>query len=167
MKNIPDQSHVFLDTNILLYALADHPRFGRGCNTLLARVHRGDVTGYISSVVLNELIHKLVIGEVSEKIGLKPGQVIQHLKRNPEALEKLEAYAIVDEVETAYHLIVLDVTIDIFRTARRLMKVHHLMSNDALHLEVMQKSNLQNLVSNGPDFDGIDGIHVWKARENA
>jgi len=166
MKNIPDQSHVFLDTNILLYALADHPRFGRWCNTLLDRVHRGDVTGYISGVVLNELIHKLVIGEVAEKIGLKPGQVIQHLKRNPEALEKLEAYAIVDEVETAYNLIILDVTIDIFRAARRLMKVHHLMSNDALHLAVMQKSNLQNLVSNDPDFDGIDGIDVWKPRES-
>jgi predicted nucleic acid-binding protein len=78
----------------------------------------------------------------------------------------LEAYAIVDEVETAYNLIILDVTIDIFRTARRLMKVHHLMSNDALHLAMMQKSNLQNLVSNDPDFDGIDGIHVWKPRES-
>lgn len=166
MKNIPDQSHVFLDTNILLYALADHPRFGRWCNTFLDRIHRGDVTGYISGVVLNELIHKLVIGEVAEKIGLKPGQVIQHLKRNPEALEKLEAYAIVDEGETAYNLIILDVTIDIFRAARRLMKVYHLMSNDALHLAVMQKSNFQNLVSNDPDFDGIDGIHVWKPRES-
>ena len=166
MKNIPDQSHVFLDTNILLYALADHLRFGRWCNTLLDRVHRGDVTGYISGIVLNELIHKLVIGEVAEKTGLKPGQVIQHLKRNPEALEKLEAYTIVDEIETAYNLIILDVTIDIFRTARRLMKVHHLMSNDALHLAVMQKSNLQNLVSNDPDFHGIDGIHVWKPRES-
>lgn len=166
MKSIPAQGHVFLDTNILLYALADHPRFGPWCNSLLDRVHRGDVTGYISGIVLNELIHKLVIGEVAEKIGLKPGQVIQHLKRNPEALEKLEAYAIVDEVETAYNLIILDVTIDIFRAARRLMKVHHLMSNDALHLAVMQKSNLQNLVSNDPDFDGIDGIDVWKPRES-
>ena len=146
--------------------MADHLRFGRWCNTLLDRVHRGDVTGYISGIVLNELIHKLVIGEVAEKTGLKPGQVIQHLKRNPEALEKLEAYTIVDEIETAYNLIILDVTIDIFRTARRLMKVHHLMSNDALHLAVMQKSNLQNLVSNDSDFHGIDGIHVWKPREN-
>jgi predicted nucleic acid-binding protein len=73
MKSIPDQGHVFLDTNILLYALADHPRFGPWCNSLLDRVHRGDVTGYISGIVLNELIHKLVIGEVAEKIGLKPG----------------------------------------------------------------------------------------------
>jgi predicted nucleic acid-binding protein len=59
-------------------------------------------------------------------------------------------------------LIILEVTIDIFRTARRLMKVHHLMSNDALHLAVMQGAGIRNLVTNDPDFDRVEGIRVWK-----
>ena len=114
MIGIPSHSQVFLDTNILLYAVTDHPRFGQWCNTLLDRIHRGDVTGHVSAIVLNEFIHKLIIGEVAQKTGLKPGQVIQHLKRKPEALEKLEAYAIVDEVDTGYDLIILEVTANIF-----------------------------------------------------
>lgn len=167
MIEISSHSKVFLDTNILLYAVTDHPRFGQWCNTLLDRIHRGDVAGYVSAVVLNEFIHKLIIGEVAQKTGLKPGQVIQYLKRKPEALEELATYAIVDEVDTRYDLIILEVTADIFRIARRLMQAYRLMSNDALHLAVMQKSNLQNLVTNDSDFDGIEGVHVWKPRESA
>jgi len=166
MIEISSHSKVFLDTNILLYAVTDHPRFGQWCNALLDRIHRGDVTGYVSAVVLNEFIHKLIIGEVAQKTGIKPGQVIQYLKRKPEALEELEAYAIVDEVDTSYDLIILEVTADIFRIARRLMQAYRLMSNDALHLAVMQKSNLQNLVTNDSDFDGIEGVHVWKPGES-
>lgn len=165
MIGIPSNSQVFLDTNILLYAVIDHPRFGQWCNTLLDRIHRGDVIGHVSAIVLNEFIHKLIIGEVAQKTGLKPGQVIQHLKRKLEALEKLEAYAIVDEVDTGYDLIILEVTADIFRMALQLIQSHRLMSNDALHLAVMQKNNLQNLVTNDSDFDGIEGIHVWKPQE--
>ena len=82
MKDLPDKSHVFLDTNILLYAVTDHPRFGLWCNTLLDRIHRGDLTGYISGIVLNEFIHKLIIGEVAEKTGIKPSQVVQYLKHH-------------------------------------------------------------------------------------
>ena len=167
MIEISSHSKVFLDTNILLYAVTDHPRFGQWCNTLLDRIHRGDVTGYVSAVVLNEFIHKLIIGEVAQKTGLKPGQVIQYLKRKPEALEELETYAIVDEVDARYDLIILEVTADIFRMARRLMQAYRLMSNDALHLAVIQKSNLQNLATNDSDFDGIEGVHVWKPQESA
>jgi len=87
------------------------------------------------------------------------------LKHHREELEKLDAYEISDEVENGYGLIILELTTDTFPTARRLMQLHRLMSNDALHLAVMQKNNLQNLVTNDTDFDGIEGIHTWKPRE--
>ena len=37
MRNIPDNTQVFLDTNIFLYAITEHPRFGLWCNALLDR----------------------------------------------------------------------------------------------------------------------------------
>ena len=36
-------SVLFLDTNILIYALTEHPRFGRWCDDLLTRISRGEV----------------------------------------------------------------------------------------------------------------------------
>ncbi|MDL1961521.1 MAG: hypothetical protein LWX01_07455 [Deltaproteobacteria bacterium] len=52
MIGIPSHSQVFLDTNILLYAVTDHPLFGQWCNTLLDRIHRRDVTGHVSAIVI-------------------------------------------------------------------------------------------------------------------
>jgi len=119
MSDIPKHSRVFVDTNILLYALTDHLRFGAWSNALLDRIHRGDLVGYVSAIVLNELIH----------------------------------------------LVILGVSAEIFLEARGLMRVHRLLSNDALHLAVMQKEGIRNLATNDADFDGIENIHVWKPRE--
>lgn len=41
MSTIPTDSRVFLDTNILLYAVTEHPRFGPWCDALLDRIQRG------------------------------------------------------------------------------------------------------------------------------
>ena len=53
MNQVPSGTHLFLDTNILLYAIAEHPRLGPWCDTLLDRIRQGDVAGYISVIVLN------------------------------------------------------------------------------------------------------------------
>lgn len=88
MNDIPTDSQIFLDTNILLYAIAEHPRFGPWCDTLLDRIQRGELVGHVSVIVLNELVHKLIVGEVAQKAELKPGQVVQYLKGHREMLER-------------------------------------------------------------------------------
>lgn len=165
MNQVPSGTHLFLDTNILLYAIAEHPRLGPWCDTLLDRIRQGDVAGYISVIVLNELIHKLIIGEVAQKAGLKPGQVIQYLKHHRKVLEDLEAYEILAEVETSYGLVILEATPDVFLTARQLMQACRLLSNDALHLAVMQKAGLRDLATNDADFDSIEYLYIWKPRK--
>jgi len=44
------------------------------------RIQRGELMGHVSVIVLNELVHKLIVGEVAQKAELKPGQVVQYLK---------------------------------------------------------------------------------------
>ena len=166
MSNIPTESQVFLDTNVLLYAITEHPRFGLWCDALLDRIQRGEVVGYISVVVLNEFIHKLIIGEIAQKVGLKPDRVVQYLKRHREILGTLEAYEVAAEVQTSYSLVILGVTAETCLLARRLMQVHQLLSNDAFHLAVMQETGIQDLVTNDTDFDGIEGLQVWKPGES-
>ena len=92
MNSIPSNSRIFIDTNILLYAITDHPRFGLWCNTLLDRIYKVEITGYISVVVLNELIHKLIVGEIAQKAGLKADRAIQYLKRNTEGQPERHIY---------------------------------------------------------------------------
>jgi predicted nucleic acid-binding protein len=89
MSDIPIDRLVFVDTNILLYSIGSHPLHGLWCDQLFDAISIGKSKGYISVIVLNELLHKLIIGEIAQKYNLKPEHVISHLKRNRAMLHDL------------------------------------------------------------------------------
>lgn len=65
-------------------------------------------------------------------------------------------------MERNYGLRVLGIDVGTFALARTLMCEHRLLSNDALHLAVMQLEGISDLVTNDKDFDRVVGIRVWK-----
>ena len=162
MPSIPTGSRVFLDTNVLLYAVTEHPDYGEWVDILLDRIRNSEIEGVISVIVLNELLHQLVIGEVSQREGLRPFQTIRYIKGRPDVLTDLAAYEVVEDVERNYGLQVLGIDVGTFALARTLMREHRLLSNDALHLAVMQIESISDLVTNDKDFDRVVGIRVWK-----
>jgi len=162
MSSIPTGCHVFLDTNVLLYAVTEHPGYGEWANVLLDRICSTEVEGVISVIVLNELLHQLVIGEVSQREGLRPFQAVRYIKDHPDVLTDLAAYEVVEDVEKNYGFQVAGVGAETFAVARALMREHRLLSNDALHLAVMQIEAITDLVTNDRDFDRVVGIRVWK-----
>lgn len=153
---------LFIDTNILLYAVSEHPTYGNWCERLLDRIRRGDVKGELSVVILNELVHKLVLGEVAQNEGIRLFQAVRYIKQHPEVLEDLDAYEVVEEVERGYGLTLVEVTGDDFSLARTFMKAYHLLSNDALHLAIMKRRGIVELATSDPDFYGVEWIRVWK-----
>ena len=99
MSSIPTGCRVFLDTNVLLYAVTEHPGYGEWANVLLDRICSNEVEGAISVIVLNELLHQLVIGEVSQREGLRPFQAVRYIKDHPDVLTDLAAYEVAEDVE--------------------------------------------------------------------
>ena len=83
---------------------------------------------------MNELIHKLIIGEVSEEKGIKPSPAIRYIKRNPRVLSSLKVFEVIEDVERNYNLTIADVKREHFALARKMMQEYRLLSNDALHL---------------------------------
>ena len=51
MPSIPTGRRVFLDTNVLLYAVTEHPGYGKWANVLLDRIRNNTVEGVISVIV--------------------------------------------------------------------------------------------------------------------
>ncbi len=162
MSSIPAGHRVFLDTNVLLYAVSEHPAYGKWANTLLDQIRGNEVEGVISVIVLNELLHQVVIGEVAQREGIRPFQAVRYIKDHPDVLTSLAAYEVIEEVERNYGLQVMRVELETFAVARALMREHRLLSNDALHLAVMQMAAITDLVTNDRDFDRVSGIRVWK-----
>jgi predicted nucleic acid-binding protein len=164
---VPSGLEIFIDTNFFLYSISEHPKYGAYCERFLERVKSGDLKGKISVIVLNELLHKLIIGEIAEKKNINTFKAVSYIKKNREVLEDLKAYEILEEVEGDYNLTIVDIKKANFSLARKLMEKHHLLSNDALHLAVMKQEGIINLATSDADFDGIKSIKVWKPQENS
>jgi len=162
LEDVPDDSAVFVDANILLYGISGHPAHGKSCNGFLGRVKREEIKGITSIIVLNEVLHKLILGEIAEKHGLKLYQVIDLIKQNPEILKDMRTYEIMDKVESTSNLSILNATSQNFTQARKLMKGHSLLSNDAIHLAIMKENNMINLASNDSDFERVEWIKLYK-----
>ncbi len=55
---IPAGKTVFLDANIFLYEVFDHPNFGDGSYRILKDVEEGILNGVTSTLVLDEVLFK-------------------------------------------------------------------------------------------------------------
>lgn len=82
LRQLPPDTKIFIDTNIFLYAISNHPEHGQECNNFFDRIKDEELQGVVSLIVLNELIYKLVIGEVAENQELNPANVPRYVKEN-------------------------------------------------------------------------------------
>lgn len=161
LKNIPAGSQVFIDANIFFYQIVKHPNFWHSCEAFLERVKKGELQGFTSAVVLNELLYKLILAEVAQREGIPDHQAYGFIKRNPKVLEQLKAYASLDKLEAVPNLHVLEVEATDFTKSRDFMKKYHLLPSDALHLAVMEHQGIDQLASNDTAFRQLTGIKVY------
>jgi len=162
LTDIGNGSLVFIDANIFLYSIGSHPVYGEPCKEFLKRVEEKMFDGRSSVVVLNELLHKLVLGEISMKHGLTLSQSLSLIKKNPRMLSSLEAYGLVDKLEEMPNLTIHEVTPQIFNSARSYMRKYNLMSNDAIHVATCKSHGIKHIATNDADFQRVDFLKVWK-----
>jgi predicted nucleic acid-binding protein len=82
LDQVPAGSHVFVDSNILVYHFQPHPGFGPMCHRLLERIERQDIEGYTSTNLLGELAHRLMVIEAGALPGWGGGKVLNRLKQH-------------------------------------------------------------------------------------
>ncbi len=74
---------IFIDSNILMYAISGHWKYGKDSKGLLDAVNDGMYKGLISVLVCNEIFHRAIIAEAVEKQNINPGSAVRCLKENP------------------------------------------------------------------------------------
>jgi len=162
LEKVPSGCKVFIDTNIFLYDIAGHPVYGGSCKRFLKRLEIREIVGVTSVVVLNELLHKLILGEVSKRKGLTLSQGMEYIKKNPDVISSLKAYNIVGKIEGMGSLAIMELTPDIFAFARGYMIKYKLMSNDAIHVATCKEHEIENIATNDADFERVGFLKVWK-----
>lgn len=164
LASIPNGTRVFVDTNIFfLHFLGKSAT----CTALIQRIHLGDLSAYVNSRVLLDLLHKMMLAEAVQK-GLIQKARAEKLKdwlvRNRAQAGQLTAY------QTQFESI-LSLRISLLRTTKKLLKdtkaerlAHGLMAGDSLHLGSMNRHSpiIPNLATNDGDFYHVPAVTIWK-----
>src|SRR2546423_1113862 len=93
---------VFVDANVLVYALANHPTYGVSCDVFLDRVENQEIIAVTSTHVLGEVVHRMMTIEASNRFGWPIQGIANRLRRHPNEVKQLtRARQALDEIQSA------------------------------------------------------------------
>lgn len=158
LAKIPDGARIFVDANIILYALAGQ---SDQCHAFLSRCASGQVEGWITTIVAAEICHRRMMMEARVR-GLVSSNPARELGRKPAATRKLFAYA--EEVRALLGggLFTEAVQPADFHPALEFQHAHGLLTNDSLNLAVARRLGLRDIATADTHFDGAVGMAVYR-----
>jgi predicted nucleic acid-binding protein len=157
-NDIPAGAAIFLDANVIVYAIAQHPTYGAACERLLDRIEQQDVQGFTSAAVLADVAHRLMTIEACDRFGWPAQGIANRLRRHPGEVQQLVLPRRgVDEIHVA-RVDILPVTEQHVSRAVDLAQQFGLLTGDALIVAVMQAQGLTALASLDADFDRVPGL---------
>jgi predicted nucleic acid-binding protein len=162
-EGIKPGNTIFIDTNIILYAIYDHWKYGQPSTALLDSIDLGEYNGLTSVLVCSEVFHNTMLAEVTERECIHPGSAVTYLKENPEIIGELhKPWDVLTNIKKINHLRILGIDESALELSATYSKMYGLLSHDALHLAVMKQNEINILASNDRDFDRVDWIRLWK-----
>jgi predicted nucleic acid-binding protein len=157
LDNLPIQSAVFIDSNVLVYYFTSDVVLGASCSRLIARVSQQEIVALCSTHILSEVAHRLMTIEAAAKFGWT-SKVVQRLKATPAKVQSLSDFRAAIDGVPALGIRILKIEPNLVSAAAQISQQYGLLSNDALTVSVMQANGLTNLASHDMDFDRVPGI---------
>lgn len=157
-------STIFIDANIFIYYVTEHPRFANLCEKFILDVEKRKIIGVTSIFVLNEVLHKMMVLEVCKKYNRSIRQATRYLKENPEVIFTLnKSKSNIEKIKNIRGLQIVEVPSQLFNRAVELSWEYGLLTNDAIHVATMEKYGIRNIATFDKDFERIDFLNVWKS----
>ena len=163
LSDIPAGKTIFIDANIFLYEIFNHPVFGENSHRVLKDVENGHQLGLTSTLVLDEVLYKMMLMEASNKFHISSKDSSSYLKRNPQKITALTAsWKYIQKIQRIDNLKIEGISPEIFEMSIEIAKTNMLLTHDASHLAVMRFKGLSDIATNDSDFERIEGVKVWR-----
>jgi len=163
MTNINSGEKIIFDTNVFIYSALDHPKYGNPCTQLIHEVESGKIEGYVPTIVLNELLHRLMIAEVIERgFAGNTLDAIRILKNDKNMIRSLEICW--NEMDRIFEIgfIILKEKTNTFADSLVISQKYSLLATDAYIVSFAKSYNIGNILTNDGDFEKVDWLKVWK-----
>jgi predicted nucleic acid-binding protein len=162
LSEVPNGLSVFVDANIFIYHFSGPTPLSPACSAFLGRIEGGAIRGLTSTIVLVEVLHRLMILEAAGVFQLPPRDALRHLKEHPQEAKKLLAHQTsVSKIREMGVEVVLVGVEDILRS-NEIKQQHGLLTNDAILVAVMERLGASALASNDPDFQTVGTITLYR-----
>lgn len=160
LDEIPTGTRVFVDSNIFIYHFLG---VSESCTSFLSRAESQDIIAYTSTIVLTEVLHRLMIAEVVERYNLKPKDALEFLKK-AETIPSLEKAENAIRKVPQFNIKVLHLPEEAIFQSAELRREYSLLTNDSLNLYSMLSNHLSDIATNDTDFERVKNIRVWKPK---
>jgi predicted nucleic acid-binding protein len=159
IKLLHARSPCLVDANIFIYYLAGS---SPDCKSFLQRIANGEIVGYLTTVIIAEVLHRRMIGEAVAKGLVTPNKPLNSLKANPALIQKLAEHSLEIQKLLSLPLGVIQVEQNDITRSHTLRRTHGLFVNDSINLACAERMGLTNVVTNDSDFGRVPGIDLWK-----
>lgn len=164
ISSIPQNEHIIIDSNIFVYA---NHCYSDECVRLLHRCAKGDVTAVITTNILSEVMHVLMLAEARD-IGLISGSnPAKQLSKSPNVVMSLNRYETHIRDLLSIGLILEPLQREDFITAMNIQRQYGLLTNDALFLAVSIRLRIFSIVSADSMFGKVRGIKHYTPEDLA
>lgn len=131
---------IYLDTNVIIYAIENHPRYGKKCKNILEDIESEKLKAGCSVLVLVEIINVLT-------------RLNKALKEQKE--RSLDIRKNIDAV-LSLPIIWLDINFAVIKKASEYN--YNISGADYTHIAAMELNSIKKIISADADFDEADFI---------
>jgi len=159
-SRLPKSKSVFVDANVFHFYLRGPEDTRNVCTSFFEGIEGGEISGFTSSLVLDEVMYKILLKAIEEKHQKNPIQIVQ---KSPEQIgtQSKQVRKAIDIILGIGGLEVLSVEKQHIETAVDYMETYSILPRDAVHLSVMKSIHCFDVASADSDFDRVPDIHRW------
>jgi predicted nucleic acid-binding protein len=158
IPDIPKQSHVIVDTNILNYAIEN---ISNECVELLRRCAGSKINGIIPANVLAEFIHVRMLTE-AKQYGVSSGSnPARKLGEKPEIIRQFTRYASEIKNLLAIGLKVEPLLLEDYTTSLQIQQNFGLLTNDSLIISLAERLKITKIVTADKAFLSLPDFEIY------
>ena len=161
LAQLPSGVAVFVDANILTLAITGTGALSQWCQQFLDRTRSRELTGYTATIVVAEVIHRVIVAEARQHLGLSSRDTVQYLQRDPSLVQQLRGHLRVASDVRNLGLDILPLTVKDLHASKAARANHGLLANDSLIVGVMHNRKLRNLATHDSGFAQVPQLQVW------
>lgn len=155
---IEASDNLMLDANIVLYAIQQK---SPQCVELIDRIASGEINCFISTHILAEVMHVLMLEEARSSGSITGGNPARKLSENPGIVRSLYQYEFLFEDLLNIGLNIVEVTRGDLLDALNIQRHYGLLTNDSLIIAVSKRLGVTKLVSADSTFSRVRNITLY------